>query len=380
MKWLEQWLGAKSAPAGSLAPVSRVPDWLRTPAAAKGLPRTSDGQMEAVFITNPVGHRALRLVSTSVGGLAIDVEGEGAEAARALIGAENFLESVAMHLLLHGNAYVQAVAGAGDVPQELLALRPERVSVSADAQGWPAGFVYRGGGKAVRLSARDALERTQVLHLKACHPGDDHYGQGCLAAALPAASVHNAASRWNQALLDNAARPSGALVHESEDGTPLTKAQFERLKDELSAQYEGSGNAGRPLLLEGGLSWKPFSMSPADMDFVRLKEAAARDVALAFGVPPVLLGLPGDATYANAKEAGRALYRQTVLPLAKKILRGLENMLGDWLGPVRFTIDEDQLSELMEDRAKLWAAVTSADYLTDAEKRTMLGFPAEPEA
>ena len=49
------------------------------------------------------------------------------------------------------------------------------------------------------------------------------------------------------------------------------------------------------------------------MDFMALKEGAARDIALAFGVPPVLVGLPGDATYANAREAGRALYRQTIL-------------------------------------------------------------------
>ena len=103
----------------------------------------------------------------------------------------------------------------------------------------------------------------------------------------------------------------------------------------MGEQFSGSGNAGRPLLLDGGLKWQALSLSPADMDFVALKEGAARDIALAFGVPPVLVGLPGDATYANAREAGRALYRQTILPMAERDLeRSWATMLGDWLGPV----------------------------------------------
>jgi len=63
------------------------------------------------------------------------------------------------------------------------------------------------------------------------------------------------------------------------------------------------------MLLEGGLRWQAMSLSPTDMDFVGLKAAAAREIALAFGVPSVLLGLPGDATYANYREANKALWR-----------------------------------------------------------------------
>ena len=186
--------------------------------------------------------------------------------------------------------------------------------------------------------------------------------------------MHNRASRWNKALLDNAARPSGALSYEPADGSVLSAEQFKRLKDELTSEFSGTPNAGRPLLLEGGLKWQALSLTPADMDFVALKEGAARDIALAFGVPPVLVGLPGDATYANAREAGRALYRQTILPLAGRILAAHGAMLSDWLGPARLAVDTDQLSELADDRAKLWEAVGAASFLSDEEKRTMLGF------
>ncbi len=68
----------------------------------------------------------------------------------------------------------------------------------------------------------------------------------------------------------------------------MTGEQFARLKAELDLSFQGAKNAGRPLLLEGGLDWKSLSLSPKDMDFVEAKHAAAREIALALGVPPML--------------------------------------------------------------------------------------------
>ncbi len=369
MNW---WFGRKSA-----APAVRpfVPPWLAD-GEVGGLARGYAAQVDEVFRTNPVGQRSVRLVSSMIGGLPI-FAAEGPDEAVTLVSREGLLEGVGAALLLHGNAFVQLIADGHDRPAELHALRPERVSIATDAAGWPSGYVYRAGAKAARLAARDGLGRRQVAHLRSLNPGDDHYGLGCLDAAISAASVHNRASRWNKALLDNAARPSGALVHEPGDGSTLSGEQFDRLKAELAEQFSGSGNAGRPLLLDGGLKWQAMSLTPADMDFVALKEGAARDIALAFGVPPVLVGLPGDATYANAREAGRALYRHTVLPMATRMLAGLGELLSDWLGPVRFEVDQDRISELSENRAQLWSQVAAADFLSRDEKRVQLGFGTE---
>src|SRR5690606_6466610 len=120
-----------------------------------------------------------------------------------------------------------------------------------------------------------------------------------LEAGLTALDLHNSAGRWNKALLDNSARPSGALVYGPKDGGNLSDEQFERLKAELEEGYTGMARAGRPLLLEGGLDWKAMGLTPKDMDFVEARNAASRDIALAFGVPPMMLGIPGDNTYAN---------------------------------------------------------------------------------
>jgi HK97 family phage portal protein len=286
------------------------------------------------------------------------------------------LETVAAQLLLHGNAFMQVLCDAEGEPAELFALRPERVTIEADASGWPAIYVYKAGETKSRLPARDGLGRPTVLHIKTMHPLDDHYGLGCLGAAAGVVAIHNEATRWNKALLDNAARPSGALVYEPDDGAPLSPDQYQRLLAELEAGFMGSANAGRPILLEGGLRWQAMSLTPADMDFVGLKAAAAREIALAFGVPPMLLGLPGDATYANYREANRALWRLTILPLAEKILGGISAGLAAWWPGVRLRIDVDQVTALAEDRERLWAQVSGASFLSDAEKRVMLGFGA----
>ena len=328
------WFGRKSAPADARP---FVPAWLQADAAEVGFARSYSEQFCEVYQRNPVGQRAVRLVAGMLGGLTVEAI-EGDARAADLVQADGLLETMAASLLLHGNAYAQLIADDRDRPQELCLLRPERVSVVSDERGWPVAYLYRAGGQARRYERKDALDRQQVAHIKALHPRDDHYGMGCLDAAIAAASVHNRASRWNKALLDNAARPSGALSYEPADGSVMSAEQFQRLRQELTDEFSGSGNAGRPLLLEGGLKWQALSLTPADMDFVALKEGAARDIALAFGVPPVLVGLPGDATYANAREAGRALYRQTVLPMATRVLNALGAMLSDWMGPLRLAI------------------------------------------
>ena len=250
---------------------------------------------------------------------------------------------------------------------------PVRVSVEADARGWPAAYLYRVGDSVTRLLPEDAAGRASILHLKALHPLDDHYGLGCVGAAAGAVAIHNAATVWNKALLDNAARPSGAMVYDPGDGSVMSPEQFERVKREMEVAFSGAANAGRPMLLEGGLDWKAMSLTPAEMDFVGLKAAAAREIALAFGVPPMLMGLPGDNSYANYREANKALWRQTILPLVGKICGGLAQGLQGWWPGLALAVDLAAVPALSDERVALWERVASADFLSADEKRVMLG-------
>ena len=335
-------------------------------------PPSYETQVREGYGRNAIAQRAVRLVAEAVGSAPVRASDPAlATLIAARSGGQGLLETVAAQLMLHGNAYVQLLRGADDQVAALYALRPERVSVEADAGGWPAAYRYAVGARVTRLGADGP--RPDVVHLKSFHPLDDHYGMGCLGAAASPIAVHNAAGVWNKALLDNAARPSGALVYEPGDGSVLSPEQFARLRTEMEQGFAGATQAGRPMLLEGGLRWQPLSLSPADMDFVGLKAAAAREIALAFGVPPMLLGLPGDSTHANYREANRALWRLTVLPLATAVLEGLAQGLAGWFEDAALAVDPDRVPALSEDRERLWASVSGADFLSDAEKRDMLG-------
>ncbi|MCH9806594.1 MAG: phage portal protein [Alphaproteobacteria bacterium] len=288
----------------------------------------------------------------------------------------DILESFYGHLLVAGNSYVEAVAVNGDI-RELHVLRPDRMKVISGEDGWPQGYEYSVAGRSVRFTGEVAPGVRPVMHMRLFHPTNDHYGMSPIEAAATAIDIHNEAATWNKALLDNAARPSGALVYAARDAH-LTGEQYDRLKTELEAGFAGARNAGRPLLLEGGLDWKPLSLSPKDMDFIEAKNAAAREIALALGVPPMLLGIPGDNTYSNYQEANRSFLRQTVLPLVNRSAKALSRWLSPAYGnaPLELRPDIDAIEALSGEREALWARLEGVSFLTRDEKRIAAGYEA----
>lgn len=361
---------------------------------ARWTPRRYDKLAEAGYQRNVIAYRCIRLIAQSVASIPLLVQdGQGrdlvAHPLLRLLTQPNptmskmaFIETIISQQLIAGNAYIEAVRGdGGQPPRELWPLRPDRMKIIAGGSGLPMAYEYGAGGKTVRWPADPVTGQSDILHLKSFHPIDDWYGQGPLEAALLSIDQHNEASQWNQSLLQNAARPSGALVYAPKDGpNQLSDTQFTRLKQELHEQMEGAGNAGRPLLLEGGLEWRAMSLSPTDMDWKQGRDAVARDIALAFGVPAQLIGLPDAQTYANLREARLSFYEETVLPLAF----ALRDALSGWVLPMfgddlTLALDLDEVSALALRREALWSKVAEADFLTTAEKRQALGYSAQPQ-
>ena len=90
----------------------------------------------------------------------------------------------------------------------------------------------------------------------------------------------------------------------------------------------------------------------------------------------MLLGIPGDATYANYQEANRALFRLTVLPLVSKVTAAIGHWLGDLQAEtIELRPDLDQVPALAAERDAQWRRVATADFLSQDEKRRLLGLP-----
>ena len=351
---------------------------------ARWTPRDYAALAHEGYLTNAIVHRAVRLIAENAASCGFLLyEGAQEQEAHPLLqllsrpnarqDGASFFEALYAHMLLAGNAYVEAVA-LGDEVRELYTLRPDRMKVVPGHDGWAEAYEYSVAGRSVRFDQL-AMSVPPILHLTFFHPLDDHYGLAPVEAAAVALNTHNSASAWNKALLDNAARPSGALVYSGPEGAVLSDQQFDRLKRELTDTYQGAVNAGRPLLLEGGLDWKAMSLTPKDMDFLDAKNSAAREIALAFGVPPMLLGIPGDNTYANFQEANRVFWRQTVLPLASRVGGAIAHWLSPQFGEgLRIVVDSDRIDALASDRAALWDRVANAPFLTLNEKREATGY------
>ncbi|MFC6196573.1 phage portal protein [Ponticaulis profundi] len=335
---------------------------------------------EAGFRQNPISYRCIRMIAETAASVPVRLVSEhdatdGKTLIRLLTNpsagetGHSLLEAIYGDLQVSGNAFLELVRRGDDA---LVGL--QRIPVGAiDVLKGRAGYAIRtANGR--RIIRPDARGWSALFHLRTLDPGSERLSMSPLQAAGRAVEIHNAGASWAKALMDNAARPSGALIY-GRDGNHLTPDQFDRLKSQLEDAHSGARNAGRPLLLEGGLDWKPMGLTPTDMDFIAARRESAREIALAFGVPPMLLGIPGDNTYANYREANLAFWRLTVLPLVQRTVRGLEDWLGGAVrGEVRLKADLDAVPALGPEREALWSRLSAADFLSEDEKREIAGF------
>ncbi len=282
----------------------------------------------------------------------------------------SYMRAKVSYLLIAGNGYEERVVVGGQ-PRELYQLRPDRMKVIPGPSGYPESYCYTVNNKKIMFPVDPQTLDCDVRHLKMFNPSHDWYGLSPVEAASYAIDQHNEAMAWMQALLQNSARPSGALT--TKDGQELSSDNFNRLKAQIEEQYAGARNAGRPMLLEGGLSWEQMGLSPADMGVIEAKSSSARDIALAFGVPPQLLGIPGDNTYSNYQEARLAFWEDTIVPLVDMIAGDWNAWLGESFG-VELRPDMDQVPAIVDKRMALWQMADASKDLTINERRAMKGY------
>jgi HK97 family phage portal protein len=281
----------------------------------------------------------------------------------------SFLESLATSFLLSGNAFVHLDRDSQGIPQRLKTLRPDRVRVITE-NGQVAAYDYTVEGATCRLPTEC------VFQLKSVHPLNDWYGLSPIEVAAMAIDQHNAVSTHNLALLQNGGRPSGVFIWKgTEDGWGLTDEQKQSIRDSITQVYSGQGNAGRIMVLEGDVEWKELGLSPKDLDFSEGKHIAAREVSQAFGVPPMLVGVPGDATYTNYKEARFHLWEDTILLLLERFQHAFTQFVAKQYDEnLRFSYDVDAIAALAPRREATWRKLSDASFLSENEKRQALGY------
>ena len=267
-------------------------------------------------------------------------------------------------------------------PKELHQLRPDRINIKGSGKPIPEKYEYMVNGRVAQTYLIDQENGfSELKHIKLWNPLDDYYGLSPMSAAAVEVDQFNMSSKHNVNLLQNGARPSGAVIFKPQDdagfAVNLSESQRQQLITDMNNRFTGANNAGRPMLLEGDFDWKEMGLSPKDMDFLNLKHMSATDIALCFGVPSQLVGVPDSQTYANVAEARLALYEETIIPH----LRKMASDLNEWLVPLfddRLTLefDIDSIPALSERVKRTYENVTSAvreGIMTRNEARQQLG-------
>lgn len=362
------------------------------------MPREYQKFAEEAYSKNVIANRCINLIAQSAARIGwvlhkiyqqqrIEIKNHSIlkllEKPNPLCGGTEFFENIYAYRLISGNAFITAVGPDHLPPKELHLLRPDRVKIIEGKNSLPLAYEYQVDDNNKLFPVNNITGKSKVLHIRNFHPMNDYYGLSPVECAAYSIDQHNQAAIWNQALLQNGARPSGAVIVKTRGdniNSNLSQEQFDRLKVQINDCYTGAINSGRPLLLEGGLEWQEMSMSPKDMDFIEAKNSAAREIALAFGVPPQLLGIPGDNKYSNMQEARLALWEETVLP----VLDHMCDALNGWLIPMfgadlKISYNKDEITALSHKRENMWLRLENASFMTINEKRAAVGLASRED-
>lgn len=293
-------------------------------------------------------------------------------------GWASLIQSLLSYYQLSGNAYLERIAlqtgPLRGTPKEMYSLRPDRVHVLKDTRGI-TGYEYTTGMRKVTWQINPRTDTCDLLHLKTFNPLDDFYGHAPTMSAAGHIDNSNDALTWNRSIFKNGARP-GTLVTMERSMTP---EQYDRFKEQFNNLYGGVQNIGKTLFIddlgEGKIGVVPFGWNPKELDFTESSREDARRIAWAYGVPPQLVGIPGDSTYSNYKEARESLYTDTIIPL----LQFLRDELNNWLFPQGsmeyLDIDISKIAALEAKRNELWDRAEKSTVLTINERRELMGFP-----
>ena len=350
-------------------------------------------QAKEGYQDNAIVHRCIRLIADSSSAVKLCVyQGDEKLESHQLLsllhrpnplqsGTEYFA-SLYSYLLISGNSYLLRDSDALTPPKELYLLRPDRIDIKSSTSMIPAQYDYIINGVIANSYPVDqSTGYSQIKHIKLWSPLDDYYGLSPLMASAYNIDQHNLAGLHNVALLKNGCTPSGMLKFEPTDETgasaSLTDDQRARLLEDLEFRFQGSQNSGRPMLLEGNFEYKQLGLNPKDMDFLELLNLSAREIALAFGVPAQMLGIPEANTYSNMETAKLGLYEETIIPLLTRV----ESDLNEFLVPlydedIHIKYDIDSIPAMAEKTKQVYLDVSqavTAGIITRNEAREKLG-------
>jgi HK97 family phage portal protein len=287
----------------------------------------------------------------------------------------DFLEHLIASALLTGNGLAEVVrsgngqlAGFNWIPWGM-------VTVVYLSSGRLAFDVSDGRGNSRRLL------QSEVLHLRD-RTDDGLVGRSRLSRAAETVQGVQSSNTFARGMLDRGMSPSGVI---SVEGI-LTDEQRRQLREGMMERHEGARNAGRTLVLDGGLKWNACQISPEDAELLETRKFGIIEVCRLFQVPPPIVQAYENNTFTNAAQAGLWFGQFTLAPWARKIEAEFARTVFPAGGA--YELELDLSGFLRGDPATRWAAhkiaidtgVLDADEVRQVEGWNARAKPAAVDA
>lgn len=320
-------------------------------------------QIHEGYIQNAVVYRCVNIIAQAASGIGVKVfDGNGNELEKSFVnellenpnpmqGRQSFVEAAISSYGITGQNFVIGLPYDGmrrpkGRPVQMYVLQPQCVKPYGDKY-IPDGFeIDKDNGTKERYPMIDG--KCAIAHFKNYNPTDPRVGLSPLYAAGAAVDVHNSSLNWNASLLENGARPSGIFTGEGDPNSEV----LDSIKKQLSDKHQGSRNAGKPMVLFGGMKFEPAMLNMKDLEFSQAIKDMAVLICSAFGVPFQLV-VQGESSMNNMKSAHENLYMDTVIPM----VQGFYDELSRWLSALdgneyKIKLDLDTIPALEEKRER----------------------------
>lgn len=247
---------------------------------------------------------------------------------------EEFIYSLVSFFIVTGDGYVVASGKPGAPPKELYTYPSQAVTLVPGKDGFVQSArttLYWGTDSYERDEVDNRFryynpsKTAEIWHIKHFNPTTiqgNIYGMSPLNPIYFEINQHQSANRHNLSILERGVTPGGVFSL----NPPVDEDTFTRLQQQMEKTHSGASNAGRAMLLNGGIDYKATGMSNKDMDFLELKKEVTNAIYKNLKIPLALVNTES-MTLDNFDKSMLAFYDQAVLPIANRIFSELSNFL-----------------------------------------------------
>ena len=219
-----------------------------------------------------------------------------------------FKETLVRDALIWGNGYAEIEFSRNGMPRALWRLLPSRMQIFRSEETLEIFYRY------FALDGRVfELPQSRIFHLKGL--GDGLIGESIVGYAAKSIAAGIATETTNNKLMENQLVPAGIITHPGR----LSADAMEHLKTQFAKRYQGMENAGKPIIMEEGMTFSPVTIRPEDAQFLESRRFGIEEIARWFGVPPHKLADLEHATFSNIEHQSQEFVNDALMPWCKKL-------------------------------------------------------------